>query len=134
MATVSATQNGEDVFRQAIGAWESAVDSGVRMQEEYAAWLRQMCCNSESLSEWYHKGQALAGESIVKAQENIDEAVQLMNQQAEASMKLIQKRSTSARTKTRRPTRDCASTIGGIPPWTRCGPTRRRFSRPTATC
>jgi hypothetical protein len=93
MATASATskQNGEDVFRQAIGAWESAVDSGVKMQEEYAAWLRQMCSNSESLSEWYHKGQALAGETIVKAQENIDEAVQLMNQQAEASMKLIQK-------------------------------------------
>jgi predicted RNase H-like HicB family nuclease len=90
-ATATPTQNVEDIFQQAIGAWESAVDSGVRMQEEYAAWLRQMCCNSESLSEWYHKGQALAGETIVKAQENIDEAVQLMNQQAEASMKLIQK-------------------------------------------
>lgn len=91
MATVTTPQNGEDVLRQAIGAWESAVDSGVRMQEEYAAWLRQMCSNSESLSQWYHKGQALAGETIVKAQQNIDEAVQLMNQQAEASMKLIQK-------------------------------------------
>jgi hypothetical protein len=91
MATATATQNSEDVVRQAIGAWESAVDSGVKMQEEYAAWLRQMCCNSESLSEWYNKGQALAGETIVKAQENIDEAVRLMNQQAEASMKLIQK-------------------------------------------
>jgi hypothetical protein len=91
MATVTATQNGEDVFRQAIGAWESAVDSGVKMQEEYAAWLREMCCNSDSLSQWYHKGQAMAGETIIKAQENIDEAVRLMNQQAEASMKLIQK-------------------------------------------
>jgi hypothetical protein len=91
MATATATQNGEDVVRQAIGAWESAVDSGVKMQEEYAAWLRQMCCNSETLSEWYNKGQALAGETIVKAQQNIDEAVRLMNQQAEASMKLIQK-------------------------------------------
>ena len=34
MAT--ATQNGEDLFRQAIGAWESAVESGVKMQEQSA--------------------------------------------------------------------------------------------------
>jgi hypothetical protein len=91
MATATATQTNEDVFQQAIGAWESAVNSGVKMQEEYATWLRQMCCNTDALSEWYNKGQAMAGETIAKAQENIDEAVQLMNQQAETSRRLIQK-------------------------------------------
>jgi predicted RNase H-like HicB family nuclease len=91
MATATSKQNGSDLFRQAIGAWESAINSGVKMQEECATWLRQMCCNSEALSEWYNKGQAIAGETIVKAQENLDEAVRLMNQQAESSMRLVQK-------------------------------------------
>jgi hypothetical protein len=89
MAT--ATQSGDDLFRQAIGAWESAVESGVKMQEESAKWVREMFCNSNSLSEWYSKGQTVAGEAIVKAQENIDEAIRVINQQAESSVRLIQK-------------------------------------------
>ena len=89
MAT--ATQNGEDLFRQAIGAWESAVESGVKMQEQSAKWVREMFCNSNSLTEWYNKGQTVAGETIVKAQENIDEAIRVVNQQAESSVRLMQK-------------------------------------------
>jgi predicted RNase H-like HicB family nuclease len=89
MAT--ATQSGEDLFRQAISAWESAVESGVKMQEESAKWLREMCCNSNSLTEWYNKGQTMAGETIAKVQENIDEAIRVINQQAESSVRLIQK-------------------------------------------
>ena len=66
MAT--STQNSDDLFRQAICAWESAVASGVKMQEESAKALREMFSNSSSLSEWYNKGQAVAGETIVKTQ------------------------------------------------------------------
>ncbi len=85
------TQNGDDLFQQAICAWESAVDSGVKMQEESAKWLREMFCNSHSITEWYNKGQAAAGEAIVKTQENIDEAIRVINQQAETSVRLMQK-------------------------------------------
>ncbi len=86
-----ATQNGDDLFRQAICAWESAVASSVKMQEESAHWLREMLSNTSSLSEWYNKGQAAAGETIVKAQETMDEAIRVINQQAESSVRLIQK-------------------------------------------
>jgi hypothetical protein len=89
MAT--ATRDGEDLFRQAICAWESAVDSGVKMQEECAHWLRQMCCDTNALSEWYNRGQAVAGKTISKAQENIDEVVRVMNQNVESGVRLIQK-------------------------------------------
>lgn len=89
MATT--TQNGDDLFRQAICAWESAVKSGVKMQEESAKWMREMCSNSNSLTDWYNKGQEMAGETIAKAQENIDEAIRVFNQQAESSVMLIQK-------------------------------------------
>jgi hypothetical protein len=89
MAT--ATQNGDDLFRQAIVTWQSAVESGVKMQEQSAKWLREMMGNSDSLTEWYGKGQAVAAEAIVKTQESIDEAVRVVNQQAESSVRLIQK-------------------------------------------
>jgi uncharacterized protein YjgD (DUF1641 family) len=89
MAT--ATQNSDDLFRQAISAWESAVESGIKIQEESAKWMREMCGNSQSLTNWYSKGQAVAGETIAKAQESIDEAMRVINQQAESSVMLMQK-------------------------------------------
>ena len=61
------------------------------MQEQSAKWLREMLGNSKSLTEWYNKGQAVAGETIAKTQENIDEAIRVMNQQAESSVRLMQK-------------------------------------------
>ncbi len=88
MAT--ATQNSDELFRQAMSAWQSAVESGVKMQEDSAKWMRQMF-DSDSLSEWYNKGQAAAGEATAKVQQNIDEAIRVINQQAESSMKLLQK-------------------------------------------
>jgi hypothetical protein len=85
------TQNGDDLFRQAICAWESALDAGVKMREESAKWLQEVYCNSDPLSKWYEKGQAMASETVTKAQENIDEAVRVINQQAEASVRLFHK-------------------------------------------
>ncbi len=81
----------DDLFRQAMRAWETAAEAGVKMQEECAKWVRQMYCESSTLSDWYEKGQKVMGEAIAKSQENVDEAIQLMNQQAEASLKLVQK-------------------------------------------
>ena len=81
----------DDLFRQAMRAWETAAEAGVKMQEECAKWVRQMFCESSTLTDWFEKGQRAMSEAIAKSQENVDEAVSLMNQQAEASLKLIQK-------------------------------------------
>ena len=89
MAT--ATQNGDDLFRQAICAWESALEAGFTMREELARWLQEVYCNADPLSKWYEKGQAMASETVAKARENIDETVRLINQQAEASVRLFHK-------------------------------------------
>jgi len=81
----------DDLFRQAMRAWETAAEAGVKMQEECAKWVRQMFCESSTLTDWYEKGQKVMSEAITKSQENVDEAIRLMNQQAEASLKLVQK-------------------------------------------
>ena len=87
----SPTHSSDDFFRQAIHAWESSAEAGVRMQEECAKWVRQMFCESSTLSDWYNKSQSAMSETIAKSQENVDEAIRLMNQQAETSVRLIQK-------------------------------------------
>jgi len=89
MAT--AIQHGDDLFQEAICAWESALASAAKMREESTKWLQELHSHSDSLSEWCEKGQALASETLAKAQENIDEAVCVINQQAEASVKLFHK-------------------------------------------
>ncbi len=89
MAT--ATQSGEHLFRRAMDAWESALESGVKLQEESTRWLRETLCNSHTLSEWQHKAQTGTAEAIAKARESLDEGVRVMNQQAEASVRLVQK-------------------------------------------
>ncbi len=96
MAT--STQTSDELFREGIRAWESVVDAGVKMQEEYGQWLRHMFCETGSLSEWYNKAQSAMTDSIGKIQENVDEATQLINQNAEACVKLVQKAMDSRQT------------------------------------
>src|SRR5208337_3786702 len=88
---MTSSPKSDDLFRQAMRAWETAAEAGVKMQEECAKWVRQMFCESSTLSDWYEKGQKVMSEALVKSQENVDEAISLMNQQAEASLKLVQK-------------------------------------------
>ncbi len=69
-------------------AWESAAEAGVRLQQECAQWMHHLFCEPSTLTE---KGQKMMREAIIKSQHNIDEAIRLINQQAEASLKLVQK-------------------------------------------
>jgi len=90
MAT-AATQSSENLARQAIAAWESAIESSVKMQEESARWLREAIGSSNSLTEWYKKGQAITEETVAKAEATFGEALQVLNQQAESGVRLLQK-------------------------------------------
>ncbi len=84
-------QTSDEFFRQGIRAWESAVEAGAKMHEECSKWMRQMFSEAGSLNEWYTKGQTAASEMVVKSQENVDEAIGLLNRNAESAVKLIQK-------------------------------------------
>ena len=88
---MTSSSTSDELFRQAIEAWQTAAEAGVKMQEECAKWVREMFCESSKLSDWREKSEKMISESIVKSQENVDEAIHLMNQQAEASLKLVQK-------------------------------------------
>ena len=86
---MSNSANSEDLFSQAIKAWQTSAEAGVKMQVECAHWVRDLFCESSMLTDWYEKGQKTMHEAIARSQQNVDEAIRLMNQQAEASLKLI---------------------------------------------
>jgi hypothetical protein len=88
---MASSAKSDDLFRQAMKAWATAAEAGVKMQEECASWVRQMFCESSALSDWCDNGQKLMAEAIAQSQENVNEAIGLMNQQAEASLKLVQR-------------------------------------------
>ena len=88
---MASSPKSDDLFRQAMTAWQSAAEAGVKMQEECAKWVRQMFCESSTLTDWYEQGRKVMREAIAKSQENVDAAIRLMNQQAEASLKFVEK-------------------------------------------
>jgi len=88
---MTSSSKSDVLFREAMRAWETAAEAGVKMQEECAKWVRQLFSESSTFSGWYEKGQKVMHEAIAESQENVDEAIRLMNQQAETSLKLIQK-------------------------------------------
>src|SRR5208337_5084497 len=88
---MTGSSRSDELFCQAIKAWETAAEAGVKMHEECSKWVRQMFCESSTLTDWFEKGQKVVSEAITKSQENVDESIRLMNQQAETSLKLIQK-------------------------------------------
>jgi hypothetical protein len=88
---ITATRNGDDLFRQAICAWESALESGETMREESAKWLQDLYSHAQPVSQWYEKAQAMADEATAKAYKNMDEAMRAINQQAELTVKLYYK-------------------------------------------
>ena len=103
-------------------AWETAAEAGVKMQEECANWVRQMFCESSTLTDWYQKGQKVMSEAIAKSQENVDEAIAPMNHRRKEPEATIGLRDAD----TESPAMPKKLAIGGSPPWRPCGSTIRR--------
>jgi ElaB/YqjD/DUF883 family membrane-anchored ribosome-binding protein len=91
LAMMNPTQIHDEFFRQGVRAWETAVEASAKLQEEGSKWLRQVFSDAGSVNDWCNKGQSVAGEIVAKAQENVDEAIRLVNQNAESTVRLMQK-------------------------------------------
>ncbi len=91
MTTATSTANPTELFRQAIETFESAVKTGVKMQEESTRRFTDMLRDWGSPIEWQKKSQAVMTEAIQVTQKNVEEAVKVMNQNAKTTMELMQK-------------------------------------------
>lgn len=89
MSTTTAGAN--ELFSQAIETFETAIRTGVKMQEEYARWFTHMLGDVGSPQQWQSKGQTIIGESMQMAQKNFDEAIRMMNQNTKIGLELMQR-------------------------------------------
>lgn len=85
------TTGANELFNQAIETFETAIRTGVKMQEEYARWFTHMLGDVGSPQQWQSKGQTIISESMQMAQKNFDEAIRMMNENARTGLELMQR-------------------------------------------
>lgn len=90
-ATATKPQMGipAELMEQAIETYEAALKSGVKVQEEFAKWCADLLTGMGPPQEWQKKMREATLDALPLAQKNVQEAVQMMNQNAETSMKLL---------------------------------------------
>jgi hypothetical protein len=80
-----------DLFRQAIRAFQSVLEIGFDVQEESTRWFTQLLNGLGSTGQWHLRGIVVVDEAMAMSQETVEEAIRLMNQNATASLELLQK-------------------------------------------
>lgn len=80
-----------EMFHQAAKLFETAVQSGIKMQEEAVRSLGEMIDSLGSPQQWRQKTEAAAEKALGAVQQNVDEAIRMMNENAKASLDLLQK-------------------------------------------
>jgi anionic cell wall polymer biosynthesis LytR-Cps2A-Psr (LCP) family protein len=80
-----------EIFGQATRSFESAIQTGLKLQEDSVRFMTDMLNDIGSPQKWQQKTQAVMNEIISSSQKNMDEAVQVMNENAKTSMDLLQK-------------------------------------------
>ena len=89
--TTASPMSANDLFRQAMDTFQSAIRTGVKIQEESTKRFTEMLRDFGSPMEWQKNTQSMMNEAIKATQKNIDESIRLMNHNAQAAMGLWQK-------------------------------------------
>jgi len=89
--STSTIPDASELFGQASRAFEAALKQGIKIQEESAKWMTDMMSDFGSPKKWQERTQAVMEEAVAAAQKNVDEAIRLMNQNAQTSIDLMQK-------------------------------------------
>jgi hypothetical protein len=79
------------MFEQAAKLFESAMQAGIKIQEQSAHSLSEMLGGFGSPQQWQQRTQAAVEEAMATAQKSFDEAIQAMNENAKASVDMLQK-------------------------------------------
>lgn len=79
------------LYKQALDTFETAMKTGLQVQEETTKLFSDKLQELGSPEQWQQKTQAMVQDMIPMAQKNIDEAVAAMNQNAQTCMDLMKK-------------------------------------------
>ena len=81
--------NMSELFNQAIETFDSALKTGVRIQEEATRWWTDMLRETDSLQELQHRAQSMTMEALPSTQKNADQYMQLLDKSYHASLELM---------------------------------------------
>ena len=90
--------NVHDVFGQAARLFQNAIEAGVRVQEESAKSFSDMMGRLAAPVDWQQRTQATLDQAMGAAQQNWQEALRVMNDNAKLSFELLEKAFNSRQT------------------------------------
>jgi len=97
MATATQT-NLTELYRNALEQFESALKTGVKIQEESIKMLTTWAKEPPLMPDWTQKAQANVVETISAMPERFEEAMRQMNEQSKKAMELLHKGFEAGRT------------------------------------
>jgi hypothetical protein len=80
-----------DLFKQAVETFQTAVRTGVKLQEESTRRFTTLLRDFGSPLEWQKNAQQMMSESIEATQKGIEESIRMVNQNAQTAMAMMQK-------------------------------------------
>ena len=84
------TTQSKEMFGQATRAFEAAIQSGIKLQEESVKFLTEMFSEMSSPEKWQKTTQAMINGMVDSSRKSMEEAVQVMNENAKTSLELLQ--------------------------------------------
>lgn len=88
---MTAAANPNELFEQAAKMFESALSAGLTVQRESTRWFTEAMERIGSPQQWQSRNAAVLEEAVVTARKNADQALDTMNENAKASLDLLDK-------------------------------------------
>jgi hypothetical protein len=90
----------ENLFEDAVKAFESSMKAGVKVQEESTRLFMDMMKEMGAPEVWQAKAKDTMEQSVEAARSNMDQAVAMMNENSATSLELLQKAMEAAQSRT----------------------------------
>jgi len=87
----AATEQGTELFDQAIRNYEQALRTGVRMQEDTTKWWANFLNQSVWPQEWQKQISTVMAHAIPTAQKNLEDSLRLLDQSSKTGLNLLKR-------------------------------------------
>jgi len=91
MSSDSVQTNANELFDQAARMFQTAMEAGIRVQEESAKSFGQWIGQLGSPQDWQQQATAVTEQTVAAANLGISESIQLMNENTKVSLELLEK-------------------------------------------
>ncbi len=97
MATITPTIDAGQLFEQALRSYETALKSGIGIQQEQVKRFTDMLGQFSSPHEWLEKTQAVINDAIPNTRKNVDEITRVVQQNSTTCLELLEKACAASR-------------------------------------